>query len=138
MSNFKVHSRKFTTISVPTANGSLKTKVIDVEPCIKVYWPFLEMMDDMNAVKIKLIGYIVSQMTRGSDEVYIDPTDVLKYLNRERKGKPVDKPINSQSYVYRGMKMLADRKVIAKKSSKVYYVNPNMLFKGNRLSVLNK
>lgn len=138
MSNFKVPSRKFTTISVPTANGSLRTKVIDVEPCIKVYWPFLEMMDDMNAVEMKLVGYIVSQMTRGSDEVYIDPVDVLKYLNRERRGKAVDKPINSQSYVYRGMKMLADRKVIAKKSSKVYYVNPNMLFKGNRLSVLNK
>jgi hypothetical protein len=138
MSNFKVHSRKFTNISVPTNNGSLKTKVIDVEPCIKVYWPFIEMIDEMNAVEIKLISYILSQMTRGSDEVYIDPTDVLKYLNRERKGKAVDKPINSQSYVYRGMKMLADRRLIAKKAGKVYYINPNMLFKGNRVSVLNK
>jgi hypothetical protein len=138
MSRFKLSSEKFTSITVPTANGSLGTKVIDVEACIKVYWPLSELMDDMSAVELKLIGYIMSQMTKGSDEVYIDPSDVLEYLNRVRGKVAVSKPINSHSYVYRGMKLLADRRIIAKKSSKVYYINPNMLFKGNRVSVLNK
>jgi hypothetical protein len=138
MSRFKLSTEKFTSITVPTANGSMGTKVVDMEPCIKVYWSLYEMIDDMSIVEVRLLGYIMSQMSRGSDEVYIDPSDVIKYLNRLRDKDSTSIPTSSKPYIYKGINLLLERRVIAKKSSKVYYINPNMLFKGNRVSVLNK
>lgn len=138
MSRFKISSEKFTTISAPTAKGFIATKVIDMAPCVKMYWPLIEMIDDMSIVEIRLLGYIMSQMTRGSDEVYLDINDAIKYFNRLRKKETESIPASSKPYIYKGINLLLERRVIAKKSSKLYYINPNMMFKGNRVSVLNK
>lgn len=138
MSEFTLSTEKFMTIQVPTANGSTKTKLWDVEPCIKMYWPLYDLIDDLNSVETKILGYLMYRLLKGSDSVQIDAKEVLEYLNRMKNGAPPVKPIRSQSYVYRGVAMLVDRGIISKKAGKLYHINPNMLFKGNRASVLNK
>lgn len=136
MSDFTLSPEKFTTIQVPTAKGSTKTKLWDAEPCIKMYWPLYEMLDEMGAVEMKVLVYVMHKLTRGSNEVHIDMGDMIEYMNRFKNGAPPTNPTKSLPHVYKGLNMLIDRGVISKKSKKVYYVNPNMLFKGNRAVLL--
>jgi hypothetical protein len=138
MSEFTLSTEKFMSIPVFTANGSTKMKMVDMEHCIKVYWPLYELMDELTAVEMKVLSYVMTQLIKGSNDIRIDASDVLAYLNRMKGGALPIKPIRSQSYVYRGVAMLVDRGIISKKSGKLYQINPNMLFKGNRVSVLNK
>jgi hypothetical protein len=136
MTDFTVSEEKFTSIKVPTAKGVIKTKMFDVEPCVKMYWPLLEMIDEMGAVELKVLGYVIHMLTRGSNEVYIDISDVIEYINRFKNGAPPTNPTKSRPHVYKGLNTLIDRGIISKKSKKIYYINPNMLFKGNRASLI--
>lgn len=136
MADFTLSEEKFMTIQVPTAKGLIKTKLMDVEPCIKMYWPLYDLIDDLNSVETKMLGYLMHRLLKGSYTVQIDAKEVLDYLNRMKNGAPPVKPIRSQSYVYRGVAMLVDRGIISKKAGRVYAINPNMLFKGNRAVLL--
>jgi hypothetical protein len=138
MSEFTVSLEKFMSIPVPTANGSIKMKMFDMEHCVKVYWPLYELMDELTAVEMKVLSYVMSQLVKGSDLVHIDVSDIIKYINRLKNGAPPVNPTKSRPHVYKGVSMLVDRGIISKKAGKVYYINPNMLFKGNRVSVVNK
>lgn len=136
MADFTLSEEKFTSIKTTTAKGVVKTKLFDVEPCIKVYWPLYEMMDDMGAVEMKVLAYVMHKLTRGSTEIHIDIGDMIEYMNRFKNGAAPANPTKSLPHVYKGLNMLIERGVISKKSKKVYYVNPNMLFKGNRAVLL--
>ena len=124
---------KFVRMELPTRNG-IVNKLIDTEDSVRLYRPLYECLDEFIAVEMSVLSYICTQLRKHSDEVYLDAQDILNFLNRYKNGAPPLKPIRSRSYVYRGINMLVERGIIAKKEGKVYYINPNMLFRGSRVN----
>lgn len=124
---------KFVRMELPTKNGMVN-KLIDTEDSVRLYRPLYECLDELISVEVQVLSYICSELRKNSDEVYLDANHILSFLNRLKGGAPPIKPIRSRSYIYRGINLLVERKVIFKKEGKVYYINPNMLFKGSRVN----
>lgn len=99
-------------------------KVIDSLPFVKVYYDMISFMVKCSCVStIKLSLYIMNDLEYKDSYVYLRCTEVCKDLGW-----------NSRATFYKALKGLIEANVIAKSEiANLYYVNPNMVFNGNRI-----
>jgi hypothetical protein len=99
-------------------------KVIDSLPFVKVYYEMLSFMVRTNCqATIKLSLYIMNDLEYKDSYVYLRSSEVCKDLGWKTKGT-----------FYKAVKGLIEACVIARTEIvNLYYVNPNMVFNGNRI-----
>ena len=99
-------------------------KVIDSLPFVKVYYEMLSFMLKANCIAtIKLCLYIMNDLEYKDSYVYLRSKEVCKDLGWKTKGP-----------YYKAVKGLIEANVIARTEIvNLYYVNPNMVFNGNRI-----
>jgi hypothetical protein len=99
-------------------------KVIDSLPFVKVYYEMLAFMVRTNCqATIKLSLYIMNDLEYKDSYVYLRSSEVCKDLGWKTKGP-----------FYKAVKGLIEACVIARTEIvNLYYVNPNMVFNGNRI-----
>jgi hypothetical protein len=102
-----------------------KTELHDPMMYTKVYLSAFLHLNELPHSALKIFNYMVHTMKTNKDIVYLNCADVEEQCK-----------ISQASY-YTAIKSLIEAKIIAKKigSSIEYWVNPNILFNGNRLRI---
>lgn len=101
---------------------------LDTEPNVKLFQNVSDTLLNLSGSGVKMFFYVVSQLTKGSERVYIAPHPALKFTGYQ-----------SNKDVYKGIAELIAYQVIAKtEESLMYYVNPNLIFAGNKANLIQK
>jgi len=105
-----------------------KTELHDPMMYTKVYMSAFLHLNDLNYSAVKVFNYMVHTLKSNRDTVYLNCADVE--LNCK---------ISQASY-YTAIKALIEAKVIAKKvgSTMEFWINPNILFNGNRTKIVKR
>lgn len=103
-----------------------KTEMHDPIMYTKVYLSAFLHLNDLSYSSVKVFNYMVHTLKPGKDTVYLNCSDV-----------EVQCKISKASY-YTAIKELVTAKVIARKvgSSMEFWINPNVLFNGNRTKLV--
>jgi hypothetical protein len=87
----------------------------------------LKLIFDLTKTAQKVLGYFIENLGMNKDFVIFDRT----------KAK-ISSSLYSDSSIYQGLSELIQKSVIAKsKLSQIYFINPAILFNGDRLIVIN-
>lgn len=96
---------------------------IDASRCTKLYYNVDNLpLSEMSHAELQIMFYIMFHIGRGKDTISM-PTETLI----EATGK-------KRSTILAGIKALTSKEVIQKKSNNIYWVNPHIIFRGNRVS----
>jgi hypothetical protein len=100
---------------------------VDKEEFVKVFKNQLKLIFDLTKTAQKVLGYFIENLGMNKDFVIFDRT----------KAK-ISSSLYSDSSIYQGLSELIQKSVIAKsKLSQIYFINPAILFNGDRLIVIN-
>lgn len=104
------------------------TKKVDKEEFIKVYKNQLSLIFELSRSGQKVLTYFIQTLGVNKDYIIFD-----KNVAKEISG------LSSTSSIYSGLTELVLKNVIAKSDLPfMYYINPQILFNGDRLTVINK
>lgn len=105
-----------------------QTFEVDQSEFIKIYSSQIKVYFDLSQTAFKLFFVLIGMMQNniGKDKLYINQTIV--YELSQEYGKPI-----TRSVYYRALDELLNKRIIAKaKSRYIYYINPHILFNGDR------
>jgi hypothetical protein len=95
---------------------------------VKVFNDSCEMLSNLSVPGIKVLFYVMVNLQKGSDKVYIGPLSVKKFTG-----------YSANKDVYKGIAELIEKGVIAKSTEVlIYFINPNILFSGNKGELIKK
>lgn len=105
-----------------TMSGAQKRK--DGLAFRKIYFEALEVMRDLNPPAVKILCYILTNMTPGTDEIHLSFSQVREWCGFSA----------SQSY-YTGITDLVEKRIVAKSQEhNKFFINTNYFFNGDRTS----
>jgi hypothetical protein len=93
------------------------TEIVDSTPFVKLY--DYDSLMCLSLCGVRCLLYVMSAMQYG-EKFRFDVSKCAEYVGCSRH------------YVYRGRKELEDADIIKRANSRSYFVNPNILYKGNR------
>jgi len=97
---------------------------VDEEKFAKIYLSNFSFFFDLKQNSIKVFGYILTQLRPNNDIVIFDREDCMKYTGYK-----------GDASVFRGLGQLLENRIIARgKADNLYYINPMVLFNGNRIT----
>lgn len=97
-------------------------KRLDYEPFVKIFKPLMRILPDLKKPSQDLLRYIMLNIARDSDRISIHAASIIK-----------DKVIGSKRNVYVAINELQEKEIIHSSSiPNVYFINPKMLFIGDR------
>lgn len=106
-------------------NAIIREKQYDSERFVKVYTAGRKVLPKLSVAATRILWYIIDHM--GYDDVV---TPNMSKLKKETGYK-------SEAAIYRAISELKKHKVIANAyRSGIYYINPTMFYRGNRLKLL--
>lgn len=93
---------------------------------VKLFKNVASTLANLSPPGIKMFFYIVANLNKGQEKVYIAPQSALKFTG-----------YSSNKDVYKGIFELVTCEVLARSSEHLmYFVNPNILFVGNKVDLL--
>jgi hypothetical protein len=128
-----ISSRKINIVN--TRTGELEDtallhvkREIDKEKFVKVFISQLQFIFELSQRALKIVAFFMNALRINDDQVYFDLDDCKKYTG-----------YGSKQTIFSGMAELLEHKVIAKSTKNhIYYINPKLIFNGNRLVVVNE
>lgn len=106
----------------------LKYTTEDRKPFVKVYSYGFDMAKELCTPALKVWCYIGDNLKKNTNIISLNVNDIMSYTG-----------YNSSANIYWGICELLEKKIIARKVGKdEYYINPNIFFRGNRMSLENK
>lgn len=128
----KTKRKKFINASKPENVEYIDTKTGEVRQMVNLIG-HTELVDSTDFVKlydsdalmclslcgVRVLLYVMSEM-RYNETITFDNDKCAEYVS------------GSRHYVYRGKKELEDSDIIRKAKGSTYYINPNVIYKGNR------
>ena len=131
---FRIDSKHIRRIPVTDDGVTIGHQYADFQEHVRI---FPEMHDDLEQISnmaLKILVYIFSNIKNGSDEVYFDMDDFIRFTNRGKVGEVERKDIRNKAGIYRGIGDLLGRDIIARKAGdvKTFYINPAKFFAGKR------
>jgi hypothetical protein len=108
---------------VMNADIYIENASMDIEPHVRVFTAFYDLMAAVSSPAISVLAYIMKNITYNDDKVRLNVIDIMK-----------DMRIKSRSSVYAGIDELIRFQVIVNKNEQdMYFINPYLLFKGTRV-----
>lgn len=113
------------------SNGELilgREYVVDKQKFIKVYVESLMLFSDLSKRAIMLFAALLQRLEKDKTVVYLVPQEVVR-----------DMGISEPTY-YRALSELLNAKVLARHSasSVIYFINPALMFNGDRMTLVNR
>ena len=114
--------------NVDGINKVVSKTVEDVEwekdPFVKIYTEnkIKNVYKHLNPISCKIVIYIQLNLTKDTDVVELDVAKTMEFAN-----------IESKTTYYKYIQELIDYAVIAKYKNNKYWINPELLFNGNRI-----
>jgi hypothetical protein len=100
----------------------------DTAPATKVYKAAAEILAQLSGPSIKMFFFILAVTSSGNDKVYISPKSALRFTG-----------YSSTKDIYKGIAELIRYEIIARSDETLmYYINPNVLFCGNKSELLSE
>jgi len=97
---------------------------VDEEKFAKIYLSNFSSFFDLQQSSMKVFGYILTQLKPNNDLIIFDREDCMKYTGYK-----------GDATIFRGLAQLLENKIIARgKADNLYYINPMVLFNGNRIT----
>jgi len=97
---------------------------VDEEKFTKIYLSNFSSFFDLKQNSMKVFGYILTQLRSNNDIIIFDREDCMKYTGYK-----------GNATIFRGLAQLLENKIIARgKADNLYYINPMVLFNGNRIT----
>lgn len=104
-----------------------KKEIVDTEKFAKIYIDAVKTMWELDNSGVRIFTYILENLPINGDVVVLSATSIMKYCGYK-----------SKTSVIAGINNLVQNNIIAKTISKnLYYINPLLIFNGNRLSLIN-
>lgn len=104
------------------------SKKVDKEEFVKIFKNQLALIFDLTKTAQKVMTYFIKNLGINKDIVIFD-------IERAR----IESGLNSKVSIYKGLAELVERRIIARSNlSQVYFINPSVLFNGDRLVVVNE
>jgi hypothetical protein len=102
-------------------------KNVDKEEFVKIFKDQLRIIFELSKKSQKLLSYFAENLNMNNDYILFD-----------RKKAKLNSGISSDRSIYLALSELIQKGIIAKSTSSfVYYINPAILFNGDRLVVVN-
>lgn len=121
------HSRPFDDGGVKAKYVIRGTRIADNERYIKVYSSFMEVLSKMSLSGIRMFVYVMDIIEQDKDIIILDRDIYCRYSG------------NSSNIYYRGIRELVRLGIIMKRGSGgSYWINPHVLFNGNRKVLVSK
>jgi hypothetical protein len=95
--------------------------LVDNEAFVKSFMAFYSILKDLSSPAIKVLCYIGENIKGNKDEIKLPYKEVAEYCGYK-----------SKKAFYQGVNELLLKEVIIKKKVGVYYINPNVFFRGDR------
>lgn len=103
-------------------------KIVDRTTFMKLYISNLDVFFDFSKTAQKVLKYFIGVLKRDRDDVNFDLSQCIELSG-----------LRGKSSVYKGIAELLQKGVIAKGPNETtYFINPSVIFNGNRLVVINK
>lgn len=118
------------TGEIVTGNVYLHKKYgyLDTRTAIKLFADSAKVLSSLTMPGIKMFFYVVSELHKGEEKVYISPRGALEFTG-----------YRANKDVYKGLVELIELQVLAKSTeSLMYFVNPNILFNGNKVNLVDE
>lgn len=102
-------------------------KKVDKEEFVKVFKDQISILFELTKTAQKILTYFIKSLGINKDFVIFDRQKAKEYSG-----------LCSDASIYRGLGELIQKNVIAKSTlTQVYYINPKIIFNGDRLVVIN-
>lgn len=123
------------TIMVDTSTGEVQAhqvfaiqEKVDKETYTKVFSGMMRELFKLSSRGVKVFGYITTIVKPNKDVVMFDMEEALEYTDYKKE----------QSILH-GIEELLEHEIIARtKKHYKYYINPNLFFNGNRLTLIKQ
>lgn len=103
-------------------------RVRDKEKFSKIYPAFIHALYSLSQRATHILFYFVESLQQNSDKVFFNMEECKGILG-----------YSTHIPIYKGMAELIEKGIIAKADSpNVYYINPKMVFNGDRLIIVNE
>lgn len=103
--------------------STLKSTTIDAQPCVKVYKSALKDIMNLSSQGTRILFKVMDELQKKEDEVYLHPAKIAEEYG-----------LKNTRDITEGIKELIEKDILARKDKKhIYFVNPFMLFNGNRV-----
>jgi hypothetical protein len=101
---------------------------VDKEEFVKVFKDQLAIIFDLTKTGQKMLTYFIKVLGINKDFVVFDKDKAKLYSG-----------LHSKASMYAGLSELIQKQIIAKSNlTQIYYINPSIIFNGDRLMVLNQ
>lgn len=102
--------------------------VVDDDKFTKVYAQNLQAFFDLSKTGMRVLAYVFTCLKVSNDKIYFDIDDAMKFTGYK----------NHRS-VYNGLAELLKAEIIARgKKENLYYINPMIIFNGNRINFIKQ
>jgi hypothetical protein len=103
-------------------------KVVDRTTFMKLYISNLDVFFGFSKTAQKVLKYFIAVLKRDKDDVTFDLSQCIELSG-----------LRGKSSVYKGIAELLQKEVIAKGPNETtYFINPSVIFNGNRLVIINR
>lgn len=103
-------------------------KMVDNDEFVKVFKAHLQLFFNLSQRALRVLGYFASALKINDDRVYFDLSDCKEYTK-----------YSATQSIFLGLGELLDKKAIARSDkTNIYFINPAILFNGNRLVVMQE
>jgi hypothetical protein len=106
-------------------------KYVDKKQFLKIYPEILGAMFELNKDGVRLLAIVLNALRECDGQDFLRLRWDEKHIFKGGDCKPVKL---SRTGFYRGMDELARLKIIAKKGDDLFWINPNFIFNGNRIT----
>lgn len=105
-----------------------KFKEVDKTTFVKLYVNEVSALFDLTKAGLKAFGYVIDALKINNDSIYINIQKMM-----------VDCGYKTKKPIYRGLSELVSNKIIAmSKDPNVWFINPNIIFNGNRIAFIKE
>jgi len=127
----EVHAGRFeiedTERNVPKHAILVENKIVDSQKFVKLYEDAIISMTEVGKAALKLFNYLIKELDYNEDKIQFS---AVQYSKIEKR---------SLSHTYRLIRELIDRRFIARSViADEYYININLVCKGNRIVIINR
>lgn len=118
-------SREILIPTVKSIQSEFTGKLVNTQYYDDLWLPSFDYYNSLRQNAKDVMWYIIANMITNQDWITLDIRDIRKVTSLKRIS------------VVRGIQELVDNKLISKKTQLDYWINPTLLYKGNRLSYYN-
>jgi len=105
-----------------------RVEEVDSETFIKIYTKELKDLFSLKPNAMKILSYILSIIPPNKDKILFDIDECKKYTG-----------YSASSTILDGLSVLIENSIIARtEKTYIYYINPNIIFNGNRMVLINE